>query len=157
MNKNSLTLIHTRDIQLSNECWQTFLWQAVYLITWPKNCPNLSSAPCTVPNTRVPRFPSQVCLILTSKSQARETLFYKMEDCVSKKKRETNKYNILYCFPYLLYCTLLSGDNNIIIFDSLYDRTGWNFSTWFSAQLWVRPGSPNWKREVCNGSFLWTL
>ncbi len=47
VNKNSLlTLIHTRNTQLSNECRQTFLWQAVYLITWPKNCPNLLSAPC---------------------------------------------------------------------------------------------------------------
>ncbi len=47
VNKNSLlTLIYTRDTQLSNECRQTFLWQALYLITWPKNCPNLSSAPC---------------------------------------------------------------------------------------------------------------
>ncbi len=44
--KSLLTLIYTRDTQLSNECRQTFLWQSVYLRTLPKNCPNLSSAPC---------------------------------------------------------------------------------------------------------------
>ncbi len=48
-----------------------------------------------------------------------------MEGSVSKKKQETNIYNILYCFPYLLYCTVLSGDNNIITFDPLiYVRKG---------------------------------
>ncbi len=40
------TLNETRDGQLSKECRKTFLWLADASISWSKNWPNLSSAPC---------------------------------------------------------------------------------------------------------------